>query len=222
MIKYKTFMVSFLCLLVAYGFVIKLNSSMDVEVVEKRIDKFPYRIGDYVGADIKMQNSVIKELDTDAYIFRKYFYKQNEEITLYIGYYGTKKGGRTGHNPNACYPAGGWAILKNSKSEVSSVLNNQKINFEVNSMQIKKGESNEIVFHWYQTMRKKVLVSGIDINLHRFKNLILYNRNDGAFIRVSAPITQSQIDTKSKIKHFIKMIFPLIAEHWPKESQVKI
>ena len=121
MIKYKTFMVSFLCLLVAYGFVIKLNSSMDVEVVEKRIDKFPYRIGDYVGADIKMQNSVIKELNTDAYIFRKYFYKQNEEITLYIGYYGTKKGGRTGHNPNACYPAGGWAILKNSKSEVSSV-----------------------------------------------------------------------------------------------------
>jgi len=208
-------------MLVAFAFVQMVNSELGVEVVAKNIDKFPYKIGDYLGADIRMEAEVIKELNTDVYIFRRYVDELDEEINLYIGYYGTKKGGRTGHNPSACYPGSGWSIHKKSKKEISVILHGEEKIMAVNSMQISKQESSDrLVYHWYQSNGGVVLSSGIEQNLYRFKSRILYNRNDGGFIRVSTPMTRSLSYAEKRAQSFIKQIFPLITNYWPKEEEI--
>jgi EpsI family protein len=220
MIKHKTFLVSCLCIAAAFAFVQRIHTGLNVEVIEKNIDKFPYKIGDYIGIDIGMEDTVVKELNTDVYIYRGYVNNKGERITLYVGYYGTKKGGRTGHNPDGCYPGGGWSILNKSKVKVPVVFDGKERTITLNSLQAIKGEITEFVYYWYQSQGNEVLASGIEQNLHRFKNKILYNRNDGAFLRVSAPIIRSLSYTENRIQSFIKDIFPLIVKHWPKEREI--
>lgn len=220
-IQFRTFLVSFICMLTAFALVQKVHSGKNVEVIEKNIDKFPYKIGNYLARDIKMEDEIIKELNTDVYVFRRYVDKQDQEINLYIGYYGTKKGGRTGHNPNACYPGSGWSIINKSVAEVPVIFDGEGRMITLNSLHVKKDDSiGNLVYHWYQSNGDVVLSSGVEQNLHRFKSKILYKRNDGAFIRVSSPVTQSLYATENRVKDFIKQIFPLIVKHWPEEKEI--
>jgi EpsI family protein len=221
MITSRTFITSSVCLLIALGLVQSIHSGHNVEVVEKNMDKFPYEIGYYRGTDIEMNNEVVNELNTDVYIFRRYVEEQGGEITLYIGYYGTRKGGRTGHNPNACYPGSGWSILRQSKKDVSVSVDGETRSIRVNSMEVaSRGDLNRLVYHWYQSQGGVVLSSGIDQNMHRFKTRLYHNRNDGAFIRISSPITESFNYTEKRIQEFMKQIFPLIIDQWPKEAEI--
>ena len=220
MAQNKAFIVSCLCMLAAFVCIQKIALGPNVEVLEKNLDKFPYTIATFVGGNIIMEDSVIKELDTDVYVFRKYRSDKGEVITLYIGYYGTKKGGRTGHGPGGCYPGSGWAILNESQVMQLVAFDGKKKKIKLNSMKIKRGNIAELVFYWYQSNGDEVLSSGIEQNLHRFRNKILHNRNDGAFIRVSTPITQSLSYTESRLKDFIKKVFPLIVQYWPVEREL--
>jgi EpsI family protein len=213
-------MVSFLCMLACFVFVQRTPSSSSVEVIEKNLDRFPYQVGDFIGTDIRMEDAVVKELNTDVCVYRKYADNGGEEITLYIGYYGTKRGGRTGHNPGGCYPGSGWAILDEAQVKVAIALNGNERKITLNALQVKKGGMRERVYHWYQSNGDEVLSDGIDQNLHRFKSKILYNRNDGAFIRVSAIITESLSHADGVLRNFIRDIFPLIVKHWPEEKEM--
>ena len=220
MIRYKIFLISCLCILTAFVLVKMIPSGQNVEVIEKNLDKLPYRIGNYIGMDMKMEDSVVKELDTDVYIFRRYVKEQDEEITLYIGYYGTRKGGRTGHIPEACYPAVGWAILDEYRVNVPVLFDGKDRMITVNALKVKKGDTTGLVYHWYQSSGHKVLSSGVAQNLQRFKTKVLYNRDDGAFIRVSAPVTQSLSYTKNRLDSYIKKLYPLIVKYWPEENEI--
>lgn len=220
MMHYKTFLISCLCIMTAFVLVKMIPSGQNVEVIEKKLDKLPYRIGNYTGVDMKLEDGVVKELDTDVYIFRRYLKEQDEEITLYIGYYGTRKGGRTGHVPEACYPAVGWGILDESRVKVPVLFDGKDRMITINSLKVKKGNTTGLVYHWYQSSGDKVLSSGVAQNLQRFKTKILYNRDDGAFIRVSAPVTQSLSYTKNGLDSFIKKLYPLIVKYWPEEKEI--
>ena len=96
--------------------------------IEKTLEKIPLRINGYVGNNNKIEEPYEVELNADDYIFREYIRnkkpkksklnrngsqnKAQQFIWLYIGYWGTRKGGRTGHHPFACYPSAGYTILK--------------------------------------------------------------------------------------------------------------
>lgn len=202
-------------ILILYCFV----SRPEVIVIAKGFDKFPVSFNEYSGKDIKMGDNVVKELDTDVYVFRSYISHDNM-IMLYIGYYGTRKGGRTGHNPNACYPSTGHAILDEEKVtlQVNSLEGKNRAVIVTRLIITKNGEK-QIVYHWYQSLGNKILASGMQQNFYRFKTRLLYNRNDGAFIRVSA-IVKDTIDlTDDDLKNFISSMMPLIEQCWPVEKE---
>jgi EpsI family protein len=207
-------------MLIALVLVQRIHSGLNVEVIDKNIDRFPYKIGKLTGIDVEMEDAVVKELNTDVYIFRKYINDKGSEITLYIGYYGTRKGGRTGHNPSACYPGSGWTILNQSEVKVPVFLDGTERMITLNSLQVKKGNLTQLVYNWYQSNGDEVLSSGIEQNLHRFKSKILHNRNDGAFVTVSAPIIRNLFNTQNSVHAFIREIFPLIVNHWPEEGEI--
>jgi EpsI family protein len=217
--RYKTFIVSLICILITFVFILRSQTGANVDVIRKNLEKLPIYIGSYRGFDLPMEGSIIRELDTDVYIFRGYTEANGSRIVVYVGYYGTKKGGRTGHNPDACYPASGWSIINASTEIIPVSFNGKGQNVTLNRLDVKMGERSELVYHWYQSDRDMVLQSGIDQNLHRLKSRLLHNRNDGAFVRVSAPIQNSTEETRQKLIAFIQHLYPLLAQYWPVEME---
>lgn len=217
----KSFLLALFLIAITYGVVHKLQLGADVAVIKKNLDKFPYAIGMWQGVDISMDEKIIRILDTDAYVFRNYATQKGDIITLYIGYYGTKKGGRSDHIPEGCYPGAGWSILTEGRSQIVIPGRRWGNPVVLNTLEVKKGDANQIVYHWYQSDRDKVIISGIQQNIHRFKNRLMLNRDDGAFVRVSMDIHNDKTMAKDELEGFIKLVFPLIADHWPQEEGVR-
>jgi EpsI family protein len=215
----KTFWISLLLMVMTIAIVQKMHIGKDIIVWKKNLDKLPYTIGRMSGVDIPLEESVIKELDPDVYVYRNYTSTDGRIINVYIGYYGTQKGGRSAHNPEGCYPGAGWSILGESMTYVPVKLGGVKRNMTLNTLQVKRGDVNQLVYHWYQTERDTVIVNGVQQNINRFKNRLLNNRDDGAFIRISEDNGDSEGKTKKDIEEFIRQLFPLVAQYWPQEKE---
>jgi len=215
----KSYLISFIVIAVSLILLFKLEIGSNVIVADKRLDQFPRTIGKYQSFDISLESNVIRILDTDAYIFRNYVSPEGNIMTLYIGYYGTKKGGRSEHSPGGCYPGAGWAITKEEKMELMVGSGNASRRAVLNRLYVSKTGSNEIVYHWYQSNRDKIIASGIQLNINRFISRLRYNRNDGAFIRVSSEVNGDPMQARERIERFIRLIYPLIIEYWPCEKE---
>ena len=216
--QYSTQLVS-LSLLVAALFLSQwIPTRSNVRVIQNGLVNLPYHIDGFIGQRIPMEKSVERELNTDGYIFRNYINSRGWRVNLYIGYYGTKKGGRTGHNPNACYPSQGWAILEERRVKLEVPVGGNLETITVNEMLVKNQTSKLLVYHWYQSDKDDVLESGIAANLHRFKTMILYGRNEGAFIRVSGEVMGDEDTTRGVLRGFIKALFPHLVTNWPREG----
>ena len=215
----KTFWISLLLMLATIAIVQRMHIGKDIIVWKKNLDKLPYTIGGMSGVDIPMEESVIKELDPDVYVYRNYASIDARIINVYIGYYGTQKGGRTPHNPEGCYPGAGWSILKESVSIVPIDQDGSKKDIMLNTLQVKRGDVNQLVYHWYQTGRDTVIVNGVQQNINRFRNRLLHNRDDGAFIRISEDNGDNEVKTKKDIEDFIRQLFPLVVQNWPLEKE---
>jgi EpsI family protein len=218
--KNSNFWISLLLITATFALVKTMHIGTDVVVWKKNLDKIPYTIGGMQGLDNPLEASVVKELDTDVYIYRNYISRDGGVINLYIGYYGTNKGGRSAHNPEGCYPGSGWAIMNESKVTLA-VENGGKKNISLNTLQVNMGEAKQLVYHWYQTEGGVVVVNGFQQNQNRFINRLIHDRGDGAFIRVSKDINNNYPETKEDIENFIRQLFPLLINYWPEEKTVK-
>jgi EpsI family protein len=216
----KSFWVSLILLIATLVVVKGMHLGTNVAVWKKNLDKLPSTIGRMKSVDVPLEESVVKELGPDVYVFRNYTSDDGSVINVYIGYYGTRKGGRSEHNPNACYPGSGWAIMNEDKSSISIGNNGLKNTITINTLRVTKDKEKQLVYHWYQTDKNMVISTGIQQNLNRLKNRLLYNRDDGAFIRVSTNVDNNYLEAQKEIEDFIKQLFPLLIKYWPLEHEV--
>ncbi len=217
---HKSFIIAFLLIMFTYGVVHNLHLGTDVVVVNKNLNRLPYTINDFQGIDISLDENIVKILDTDVYLFRNYVSQGGAPITLYIGYYGTKKGGRSDHIPEGCYPGSGWSILAEGRTRIVIPGERWSRTVVLNTLEVKKDDATELVYHWYQSERDKVILSGLQQNMHRFMSRLMSNRDDGAFVRVSMNNHGDKARTRDDMERFIRELFPLIAEYWPQEEEI--
>lgn len=212
----KSFYLSLIILLTTIILVVAISNRGEPVVVKTNLENIPIEIAGFKGTEDFFPDSVYKELNADRHVYRHYKNSEGKEIDLYIGYYGTKKGGRTGHNPYACLPGAGWGIIEDGK--ISLKTSKFPDGVEVNYILAKKGDIYETVLHWYQSAGNKVLSTGVQQNIHRFIGRIFYNRNDGAFIRISVFGKEENLkEAISLVKFFSEKILDLLPEYWPIE-----
>jgi EpsI family protein len=214
MLKSKAQNFSILILLTAITFVVLITQRGEPMVVRTNLENLPMQIGEYVGTEDTFPVSVYEELNADRHVYRHYRAPDGSQIDLYIGYYGTAKGGRTGHNPYACLPGAGWGIIEDRKAEVP--FGNGKVT--VNALVARKGSAYETVLHWYQSDSDKVLATGFQQNIQRLVGRIKHNRNDGAFVRLSMLTQRENIkQTKEILNTFAKNVLTTLPLYWPEE-----
>ncbi len=71
----------------------------------------------------------------------------------------------------------------------------------LNILVVKKNDDKQLIYHWYQSDKNKVMISGVQQNLHRLVNRLLLNRDDGAFVRVSTDINDDQVKAREILRN---------------------
>jgi len=185
-------------------------------VVENNLDKIPMEIAGFKATEDFFSEAIYKELNAQAHIYRHYRSNDGKQVDLYIGYYSTARGGRTGHNPIACFSGAGWDFIDISRAELK--VKTYPDNIFVNYLLTRKGETFEPTLHWYQSAGTKVLENGIKQNIQRFIGKVIYNRNDGAFVRLSVTTDKDGVgEALITLKQFAVKILELLPEYWPIE-----
>jgi len=213
----KSFTTSLAILLSTIVLVALIANRREPVVIKTNLENIPMEILGFKATEDFFPEAVYKELNADRHVFRHYRHADGKQVDLYIGYYGTAKGGRTGHNPYGCLPGAGWGIVETR--QVSLKTNNYPDGAQINYILARKGETYESVLHWYQSAGNKVLSTGFQQNIERFKGRVFYNRNDGAFVRVSVFAKQNGIEEANFLTRFFgEKILDLLPSYWPIEQ----
>ena len=214
----KPFTISVVILLSTIVLVALIARRGQPVVVKTNLENMPIEIAGFKATEDFFPEAVYKELNADKHVYRHYRNADGKQIDLYIGYYGTAKGGRTGHNPYGCLPGAGWAIVDDKNVRVISKYYTNRVG--VNYVLARKGETYESILHWYQSAGKKVISGpGFQQNFERFKGRVFYNRNDGAFVRVSVFTGEKGIEEANLlVKSFAQEILDLLPSYWPLEE----
>lgn len=212
-----SFYISFLLLIMTLLAILFVSDRDKPVVVETNLENLPHEINGLMGETDYFDEAVYKELNADFNVYRHYINENAEQIDLYIGYYGTAKGGRTHHEPLLCLPSQGWVLIDSKEILIKPESHPQGV--YVNYLLALKDDLHMNTIYWYQSAGNKVLSNGVKQNLQRFSGLIFENRNDGALIRVTntSPIEDTQ-ESLSKAILFSQQIMNILPDYWPVEK----
>ena len=219
----KSFTLSLIILLATIASIAAIASRGEPVVVATNLENLPMEIAGYNATEDFFPDYIYEGLNADNHVYRHYRSADGKQIDLYIGYYGTAKGGRTAHNPYACLPGAGSGILEARKVQLTAhslpLAKYYPKGVYVNYVLARKGEVYETMLHWYQSAGTKVLVTGIQQNIHRFIGRLFHNRNDGAFVRVSASSGEDHTEEAALlVQSFAQEVLNLLPEYWPIEQ----
>ena len=201
-------------LLAAGGFAWSLQLQPTLEIDASALATLPTRIDIYDGHDIPLESTVEAVLRADFNLQRAY-YGAGSLVWLYVGYYGTTRGGRPEHTPRGCYAGAGWGI---EASRTLRVVPNGEL--RVNEYLVEQNGERRLVHFWYRSVRRTGMLGGWDQNVDRFLGRLTSGRADGALIRISTPSEgDDEISARGRLLGFASALDLLIAERWPTEFE---
>ena len=195
----------------AVGWTLQLGPRLEVDA--SPLAALPTRIGVWRSTDIALEETVESELRADFNLQRAYVAPTLEPLWLYVGYYGTQRGGRPEHTPRFCYTGAGWGIESSQTLEIDPGSD-----LRVNEYVVEQDGQRRLVQFWYRSHRRTGILGGLDQNIDRMFGRLLDGRADGALIRISTPIEgEDPVAARSRLRSFASLVDPLLGEHWPSE-----
>lgn len=152
----------------------------ELVVDARELTSFEYRVGPWIGQSVPLESTVEALLRADANVQRAYIDPAGATVWLYIGYYGTARGGRPEHTPCGCYTGAGWSI------EASRVITDDGT--PANEYAVTRDGERRLVHFWYRSQRQTGLLGGLDQNLDRINGRLANGRADGALVRLSTRV----------------------------------
>jgi EpsI family protein len=182
------------------------------------IHRIPLTLDRWVGQNIPLSEGVEKMLRADAHIQRRYESPAGDLVWLYVGYYGTERGGRPEHTPWVCYPSAGWVIL--SAIEMSPGGDSSEESGsggKLNELVVEQGAARRLVHFWYQTHRTKSIATETGLTIdHVLGRLSASGRADGALVRLSTPIDLAGIEpARQRLRDIATALEPNLRLNWP-------
>ena len=108
----------------------------------------PESLDGWQGRDIPLEGTVESMLQADFNLQRVYAHPLGDAIWIYVGYYGTARGGRPEHTPPVCFKAHGYRILDRRVVSLDPARG-----LRANEMLVAYGGHRELVLYWYRSHR---------------------------------------------------------------------
>jgi EpsI family protein len=203
-----------LVLLAVGGFAWSLQVQPTLAIDASALEALPMKIGVYEGQEIPLESTVESVLRADFNLQRSY-YGAGSLVWLYVGYYGTTRGGRPEHTPRGCYTGAGWGI---ESARTLRVVPNGEL--QVNEYLVARDGERRLVHFWYRSARRTGMIRGWEQNIDRFVGRLTTGRADGALIRISTPLNgDDEVNARGRLLGFASALDPLLAERWPTETE---
>jgi EpsI family protein len=202
-------------LLVAAAISWRLYLRPDLAVDFAQLDALPHQLDDWRGYDIPVEDGVAKMLAADYNLQRVYITRAEDLVWLYVGYYGTLRGGRPEHTPWVCYPSNGWEILQQGIVPVDS-----RDGRRANEILVEQDGKRRLVHFWYRSHRRSGMLGAFEQALDRLLGRLVEGRADGALVRLSTPL-EAGIDiamARTRLVSFGRTVEPIITARWPSET----
>jgi len=130
------------------------------------LSQFPMRIGQWVGRDVPISETVLEVAANDDFLSRLYVNESNNQwANVYIAYTARPRT-MLGHRPQVCYPANGWI---HENTEHAQVISNsgRKIRCLLHNFQKSTSETEQIVVLNYYIVNGQLtddesIFSGLD------------------------------------------------------------
>jgi len=195
----------------ALGWWLQLRPPLRVDAAPLRA--LPAAIDGWEARDVPLADSVEDELRADFNVQRVYEHPSGAQIVLYVGYYGTERGGRPEHVPHACYTGAGWGV-----EDARAIVADSAAKRRVNEFVAVRAGDRRLVHYWYRSHRRSGILGGIDQNLDRLVGRLVDGRADGALVRLSASLDAlDPVEARSRLLAFGAALEPLLEAHWPRE-----
>ncbi len=199
-----------------FSWFVQLRDPLEVDA--SSLDQIPLQLNQWAGEDIAMDPGVVNMLDADFHVQRAYTHPLGDVVWLYVGYYGTDRGGRPEHTPWMCYPSNGWTIVGSNVVNVVSLDGDDVI--RANELLVERGGDRRLVHFWYQNHRKSGMLGGFDQAIERFVSRIRFGRADGSLIRLSTPmrLDEEPESARTRLRALAREVVQPLRRLWPAEE----
>jgi EpsI family protein len=197
----------------AAGWWVELRPALRVD--PSRLSTLPLEIDGFAGHPIPVEEAVERILEADYNLQRAYTSREDGEpvVWLYVGYYGTRRGGRPEHTPDQCYPSAGWQIQARRSVPIDPARG-----LRANEYVVSRDSEQHVVYFWYRSHRATGLLGAFDQGLDRMRGRFAGGRADGALVRISTPfLPGGEERARARLDAFARQLDPLFDQHWPVE-----
>lgn len=182
------------------------------------LSALPYRFASFEGVDTPVGETVEEMLRADHNLQREYLHPLGQVVWLYIGYYGTERGGTPEHTPRACYAAHGWEIVEEAELVVDPATGQTAKEYLVEL----RGQQ-QLVLYWYRSFRSTGMLSTLSLSLDHALGKLVGGRGDGALVRLSTPLIGSdRASARSVLLSFARVLEPALGPIWPQETSPRV
>jgi EpsI family protein len=177
----------------------------------------PPTLDTWRGEDVPLEQNVESMLRADYNVQRVYVHPTGEAVSMYVGYYGTERGGRPEHTPEVCYRSQGWTV---AERQVVDVAARDGHTFRVNEYRVEQNGARHLVLFWFRSHRRTGLLGGFDQAVDRLLGRLVDGRADGSLVRISMPIRPGNEDlARTILRSFAADLDAQLGSHWPLETQ---
>lgn len=176
-------------------------------------NQFPGEVQNWKSeADMVLDQTVLSALQPDDYLARTYLSSSDSHpVSLFVGYFNSRRDGRAPHSPQWCLPGAGWKSL--SVKIISIPIPHTPELLPANEYLIEKGISKELVLYWYHQGTRTV-ANELVAQFYSLPDLIFHSRTDTALVRIIVPVLDNDIDgAKATGVRFAQAVYPLIRKH---------
>jgi EpsI family protein len=174
-----------------------------------RLGALPREQDGWRGEAVALEDTVERILRADFNLQRVYTHPDHAEpVWLYVGYYGTERGGRPEHTPHQCYPSAGWRIESERRLDAAP---------RANEWVVSQDGQRQLVWFWYQSFRRTGMLGDLELSLDHLAGRLTAGRGDGSLVRLSTPLAPDEPAARERLRHFAEALAPQLAERWPNE-----
>jgi exosortase D (VPLPA-CTERM-specific) len=207
-----------LILLIAFSYSLKggfAEKHLTVPTQES-LNTIPVSLGEWYGDRILLDADTLNALKLTEYTNITYSSPAYfVPVNLYISYLASQRMGVIIHPPTNCLPGSGWKI------ENKEVISLPEIDPELKLVRllVQSGQEKMLVYFWYEQQGQKV-TNQLESRLRLMLNSLLYNRTDGALVRFSTYVLNSETETEAekRILDIMSQAMPYIEEGLPEEA----
>ena len=200
-------------LLMATLLLLTTRPSGEAVPIRRPLDRFPMVAGVWEGRETTvLETKIVNKLKLNDHLVRRYVDPAGRSLWTYIGYWETQRKNATIHSPKNCLPGHGWEPVEASR--VTVALPPPYGSITVNRYLIQKEQEQQLVLYWYQS-RGQAIAGEIAARVAMIGSAAVYNRTDGALVRISSPVYGNVAETSAMLTGYVRTIYPVLREFLP-------